>query len=64
MRRPLTAEQAAILRRDYQAKRVADARWTEAMALLGLDPADIVGGNLECAEPYLELVNAESRSAA
>ena len=48
--------QAKVLSRVWAQKREADAKWLEAMGLLGIDPAKIVSGHLE-EDPHLKVTD-------
>lgn len=53
MRYPLTQKQVAIVRPLYEAKLNAEKQWQAALILLGLESAEITGGDLGSSIPYL-----------
>jgi len=62
MKKELTSAQVEVLAPIWAAKQNADAQWRAAMTLLGVDHAQINGGDLAAEPPYLlvrELAHVE-----
>lgn len=54
MRHPLTPKQVDVLRPMYERMRQAEREWEAALILLGLEDAEITGGDMDSDEPHLE----------
>ncbi len=55
MRHALTPKQVEVLRPMYERLSQAEREWQAALVLLGLEDADITGGDMDADQPYLEV---------
>lgn len=59
MKHHLTSKQVEVLRPIYERMKQAEQNWQVALILLGLEDSEIVGGDLDTGEPYLEVAEAD-----